>query len=337
MEYKEYYETLGVSEDASEKEIKHAYRKLARKYHPDMNPDDPNAEEKFKEVNEAYEVLSDPEKRKLYDQFGSEWSTWQKQGGAPEDFWGQWAPQGGRRRPGPGRQRVYVYPEGAGGFDFGDLGGMGGGDAFSDFFQQLFGGAARRQSGGTYSDIFEGRGRPQARPQRGRDYEQPVTITLREAYQGTSRILRLDDRRIEVTIPPGAETGTRVRVAGKGAASATGGQPGDLYLVIEVQPDPRFERHDENLETHVKVDLYTALLGGEVPVPTPDGRSILLRIPPETQNGQKFRLRDQGMPRLNRPEDHGDLFAVMQVRLPTDLSEKEEQLFEELRALRETT
>ncbi len=322
MEYKDYYKTLGVSRDADIKDIKHAYRKLAREYHPDFNPDDEQAEEKFKELNEAYEVLSDAEKRKLYDQFGSDWSAWQRRGGDnPEDFWSQWAQQG----QGP-RRRVYVNP-GAGG-DFSDLFGQGG--DFSDFFQQLFGGM-RGGGGDVYGDIF-GRQRA-ARPRKGQNYEQPVEITLQEAYQGTKRMFQIGGQRIEVSIPPGADNGTRVRVKGKGAPGAGGAPAGDLYLVIEVQPHPYFERQGENLETHVAVDLYTAMLGGEVRVPTPGGSSGMLRIPPETQNGQKFRLRGQGMPALNSPTARGDLYAVVEVQLPQNLTAEEQDLFKQLQQL----
>jgi DnaJ-class molecular chaperone len=326
MDYRDYYAVLGLSKNASEKEIKQAYRKLARKYHPDLNPDDKAAEEKFKEVNEAYEVLSDPEKRKLYDQFGSEWKTWQQAGGNPEDFWQQW---GGA--PGGGQRYTYTYGPG-------DMGG--GGDVFSDFFQQLFGmgGGGRRSTryGGDIGDLFGGMGGMggQPQPRRGRNYEQPVEITLDEAYRGTKRVFQIDSQRIEVSIPAGAKTGTRVRVAGKGGAGAAGGPPGDLYLVIEVAPHPRFEREGENLETDVRVDLYTAMLGGEVAVPVPDGGSVMLNIPPETQNGTRFRLRNKGMPVLNRPNERGDLYAAVDVELPRHLSGEERQLFEALRELR---
>ncbi len=315
MEYKDYYGILGVPKGASEKDIKNAYRKLARKYHPDMNPGDKSAEEKFKEINEAYEVLSDPEKRKLYDQFGSEWSTWQQRGGQAEDFWQHWS--GGQ----PGGYRR-VSPE-----EFRDL--FGESSPFSDFFQQLFGGAY-----GGYEDIFGGGTSRRARPRRGQDYEQPVEITLEEAYRGTSRILQIGNQRLEVNIPAGADTGTRVRVAGKGAPGVAGGPAGDLYLNIEVLPHPQFKRQGENIETVVPVDLYTAILGGEVAVPTPGGQTRMLRIPPETQNGTKFRLRGQGMPVLGHPNERGDLYAVAEIKLPTHLTTKERELFESLRRLR---
>lgn len=323
MDYKDYYKTLGVSRDANEKDIKHAYRKLARQYHPDFNPDDEAAEEKFKELNEAYEVLSDPEKRKLFDQVGSDWSAWQRRGGgSSDDFWSQWASGAGGQRGHPG-----AYTTG----DIGDL--FGGDSPFSDFFQQLFGGEMRG-GGNVYGDLFGGGGRGGARPRRGQNYEQPVEITLAEAYEGTSRMFQIGEQRIEVQIPRGADNGTRVRVKGKGAPGAMGGQAGDLFLVIEVQPHPHFERQGEKLETPVSIDLYTAILGGEVAVPMPNGHSGMLRIPPETQNGQKFRLRGKGMPVLSRANERGDLYAVIDVQLPQNLSEEERELFDKLNKLR---
>jgi curved DNA-binding protein len=316
MEYKDYYSLLGVPKNASEKDIKTAYRKLARKHHPDMNPGDKSAEEKFKDLNEAYEVLSDPEKRKLYDQFGSEYKTFQQGGGRPDDFWQQWSGAGGQ----PGRVQYTTR-------DIGDL--FGQDSPFSDFFQQLFGGGA-----GGYGDPFGGGRTRQQHSRRGQDYEQPVEITLDEAYQGTSRILQIGSQRIEVGIPAGADSGTRVRVAGKGGAGAGGGSTGDLFLHIEVLPNAQFQRRGEDLETVVLLDLYTAILGGEITVPTPSGRAVMLRIPAETQNGAKFRLRGQGMPVLNRPKERGDLYAVVEVKLPTQLTAQERELFTNLRTLR---
>lgn len=327
MDYKDYYGVLGVARDASEKDIKQAFRKLARKHHPDMNPDDKGAEERFKEINEAYEVLSDPEKRKMYDQFGSDWKSWQQQGGGnPEDFWRQWG--GGQPSGAPGGG-TYTWPTGGSGAD-----------VFSDFFQQLFGmGGARGRGGygteygGGLEDLFGGRRGP-AQRRRGRDYEQPVEISLEEAYVGTQRLFQIGDQRIEVDIPAGAHSGTRVRVAGKGAPGVSGGSPGDLYLVIDVAPHSQFERDGDHLEVKVETSLYTAILGGEVQVPLPGGRSVMLRIPPETQNGTRFRLRGKGMPLLGHTGERGDLYAIIEVALPQSLSEKERALFAELKELR---
>jgi curved DNA-binding protein len=335
MEYREYYDTLGVSKDAGQDEIRRAFRQLAREHHPDVNPDDPEAEERFKEINEAYEVLSDPEKRQKYDRLGADWQRYERAGGRPGGFdWGQWTTGG----PG-GQQRVHVRhgtPE-----DLEDIFG-GGGSAFSDFFTQVFGGVGGASPGAGPQGRTAGP-RPRAggyeyqvRPQRGRDYEQEVEISLREAYQGTTRILQKNGRRLEVKIPPGARTGTRVRVAGEGGPGGGGGETGDLYLRVNVRPGPsgpgQFERDGDDLRTSVPIDLYTAILGGEAEVPTMTG-SVMLTIPPGTQNGQVFRLRGKGMPKLRHPEEYGDLYAEVDVQLPVDLTPRERELFEELRGL----
>jgi len=324
MDHQDYYGLLGIPKGATQKDIKQAYRKLARKYHPDLNPDDKSAEEKFKEVNEAYEVLSDPEKRKMFDQFGSDWGSWQQRGGGADGFWQQWGRGAG---PGGGRN---TYTTGPGGF--------GGGDAFSDFFQQLFGGLGGMERGAYGGDIGTllrgGRGRGQVRNRRGQDYEQPVEISLEEAYLGTKRLFQIGGQRIEVTLPAGAKTGTRVRVSGKGASGVAGGPPGDLFLVVTVAVHLRFERQGDNLETRVQTGLYTAVLGGEVQIPLPDGHSVLLTVPPEMQNGTRFRLRGKGMPVLGRTGERGDLYAVVEVSLLQALSDEERQLFETLRELR---
>ena len=327
MEYKDYYKILGVSRDATEEEIKQAYRKLARRYHPDVNPGDKAAEEKFKEINEAYEVLSDPEKRRKYDQFGAQWEQFQRMGGRPEDFdWSQWT-------TGPGGQRVYtrtVTPE-----EFEEIIGEAfGGTGFSDFFEALFGGMGRRRTTGFGEPFIEFEEAFRARPRRGRDIEQPVQITLEEAFRGTTRIIQREDgRRIEVKIPRGVRTGSRVRVAGEGVPGTGGGPPGDLYLRIEVAPHPVFQREGDDLKVTVPVDLYTAILGGEVQVPTLE-RPVMLTIPPETQNGRIFRLRGLGMPNLRNPDRRGDLYATVEVELPRNLTEEEKERFRKLRDLR---
>jgi curved DNA-binding protein len=316
MEYKDYYKILGVSKDASEKEIKKAFRRLARQYHPDVNPGDSHAEERFKEINEAHEVLSDPEKRSKYDRLGTDWQRWQQRGGRPGDFdWGQWT----AGRPGERVHVRYGTPE-----DLQDL--FGGGSAFSDFFSQIFGGVG----GGPGTGGFQ----YEMRPQRGRDYEQPVEITLQEAYHGTARILQMDGQRLEVQIPAGAKTGTRVRMSGQGASGVAGAPAGDLYLRVTVLPDPRFERKGDDLHTTVIADLFTLVLGGEIRVPTMTGE-VALTVPSGTQNGRTFRLRGKGMPRLRQPDQHGDLYAKVEVRLPTDLTQEQRNLFEQLRGLKE--
>jgi curved DNA-binding protein len=316
MEYKDYYKILGVDKDASDKDIKRAFRQLARKHHPDVNPDDPQAEERFKEINEAYEVLSDADKRRKYDQLGADWQRWQQRGGQPGDFnWSQWT----TGQPG-GRVHVrYGTPE-----DLEDL--FGGGSPFSDFFSQIFGGVGGGSGPGAGGFEY------QIRPQRGQDYEQPVEISLQEAYQGTTRVLQKDGQRLEVKIPAGARTGTRVRMSGEGGSGAGGGSSGDLYLRVSVLADPRFERQGDDLQTILQVDLYTMVLGGEVRVPTMSGE-VVLTIPAGTQNGRNFRLRGKGMPRLHQPDQHGDLYAKVEVRLPEHLTDRQRKLFEELRQI----
>lgn len=326
MEYKDYYRILGVSKNATEQEIKKAYRELARKYHPDAHADsDPAtrkaAEDRFKEINEAYEVLSDPEKRRVYDQFGAQWQQFARGGGNPEDFWRQWtAGQGGPTG------RVYtrtVSPE-----EFEEIFG---GSGFSDFFEMLFGRGGIGGFGG-FGPFAETVGGTRI-PRRGQDAEQPITVTLQEAYHGARRVLQLNGERIEVTIPRGVKTGSKVRVAGKGAPGVAGGAAGDLYLRVEVLPDPTFTREEDNLRVKVPVDLYTLILGGEVQVPTLD-RPVMLTIPPETPNGKVFRLRGLGMPNLRHPDRRGDLYVVVEAQLPQKLSERERELFRELRRLR---
>lgn len=320
MDYQDYYAILGVPKTATENEIRSAYRKLARQYHPDVNPDNEEAVERFKQINEAYEVLSDPEKRKVYDQVGSRWreyEQWQRsaaQSGEQvdwQDLFGQ--PPGGYRY-----EYRTVNPE-----DLEDL--FGDTDPFSDFFSNLFGGGVR---GG-------GRG---GRRRTGGDLESPISATLAEAYKGSSRVITIQtpdgqSRQIEVQIPPGVRDGSRIRVSGQGMPGQSGGQAGDLYLVVTVQPDPRFEREGNDLHTAVRVPVSVLLLGGEVPVPTPDNRTLHLTIPPGTQDGRTFRLRGRGMPELRQPDRRGDLFVEVHARLPERLTPRQRELIEEFASL----
>jgi DnaJ-class molecular chaperone len=310
---RDYYTVLGVPRTASEKDIKTAYRKLARKHHPDVNPGDKKSESLFKEIGEAYSVLSDPEKRKKYDRWGHDWEKIEQAQAAGANFGG---------RPG---SRTYSYttgggPANGGGFnvDSDDLGGL---------FEQLFG-----RAGG-------GRQRVRTAPRKGADIEQPVEITLEEAFNGTQRTYSLLDaqsgetRSVEVKIPAGATDGLRIRVAGKGEPGMSGGAAGDLYLIVSIKPNALFEREGDDLRVKVQTPLYTAILGGEVMVPTPKGTHLALKVPPDTPNGQRMRLTGQGMPRLNGT-GRGDLFAEITVQLPKTLTEQEKNLFAELAKLR---
>ena len=307
MDYQDYYKLLGVEKGATDKEIKSAYRKLARQYHPDVNPDDKQSEEKFKAINEAYEVLSDSTKRAKYDRLGADYYRWQQQGGRPGDFdWTQWSSGFG----GGGR---YGTVE-----DMGDLFGGGG---FSDFFSQIFGGGRPGRRGRTqYQEL----------PRRGRDQTQEIEISLEEAYRGAVRILSKGREQKKVKIPAGARTGTKVRFSGEGNPGRMGGPAGDLYLKVVVRDDPRFERKDDDLHAMISVDMFTALLGGTAEVHTLGG-TVMLTIKPGTQNGRIFRLRGKGMPKLKEKGEHGDLYAKVDVQLPTDLTPRQRELLEEMR------
>jgi curved DNA-binding protein len=309
MEYKDYYKILGVDRSANEDEIKRAYRKLALKYHPDRNPNNPSSEEKFKEINEAHQVLSDPKKRSHYDQIGESYQQWQSRGAPGGGFnWDDW----------------YTQDRGGGakvGMD--DLEDILGGD-FSEFFRRIF--------GGLYDTGPVSRSqRPRSTQTRRPGYQQKVEISLTEAYQGTTRRLELQDRKLEVKIPPGAHTGTKVRVPG--AVGLPSGEKQDLYLVLEVADDHRFERKGDHLHTSITVDLFTAVLGGEVTVPTLSG-DILLTIPPGTQPEQVFRLAKRGMPHIKDPKTYGDLFVKVIIKIPKQISPQQKDLFEQLARLK---
>ena len=299
---KDYYQTLGVKKDASEKEIKSAYRKMAKKFHPDTNPNDPNAESRFKEINEAYEVLSDDEKRQMYDRFGTV---------NP----GAGFPGGGQ----PGGAQYYSN------VDTGD-------GSFNDIFESIFSGFGRGSAGRTRTTRdaqgsgFGGFGMASD----GQNIEQPVKITLREAYSGATRLITKGERKIKVNIPAGADTGTKVRLSGEGGQGVGGGQAGNLYLLVEVEPDNQFERNGNDLQTEVKVDMFTAILGGEVEVPTLD-RPVKLRIPAGTQSGRKFRLTGKGMPVIRKQGEFGDLYARILITVPEKLTAEQKALVEQLR------
>ena len=296
MDYKDYYKILGVERSASADEIRKAYRKLAMTHHPDRNPGNKQAEEKFKEINEAYQALSDPQKRARYDQLGSEYSNWQQRG-APGDFdWSQWF---NGQQAGRGGTRV----------EYGDLNDLFGEGGFSDFFQSIFGGGMGGAAAGT---------RTRSAPA----YQQNVVISLQEAHDGALRSLQSSGRKVEVRIPAGVKNGSKVRVAGAGPEGL------DLYLIIEVAEDARFEREGDDLRVSVTIDVFTALLGGEVEVETMGGK-VTLKIPPGTQPEQVFRLAGRGMPHLKGARTKGDLFVRVKVRIPRQLSSKQKALLEE--------
>jgi curved DNA-binding protein len=300
MAKKNYYDVLGVKREATDKELKSAFRKLAKKYHPDANQDDPSAETKFKELNEAYEVLSDPEKRQMYDRFGTI---------DPSQMPGA----GGFRQPGGGYTTV----------DFNEAGGFG---DISDILNQMFGRNATR---GT---------RPQdprtrvSYPMDGQDITSRVQISLQEAYDGAVRLITKGDRTLRANIPKGAATGTKVRLAGEGEPGVNGGKPGDLYLVIDVEPHPQFTRDGDDLSVDVRVDMFTALLGGEAEVPTL-GRPIKMKITAGKQSGRKLRVPGKGMPHLKQPNEHGDLYARVLITVPEHLTDEQRAAVERLRAL----
>lgn len=336
MEYKDYYKTLGVKKDAGADEIKKAYRKLARKHHPDVNKGDKASEDKFKEINEAYEVLSDEDKRAKYDRFGAEWQQFSGAGGRPQDFnWGAW----GGGQPGGGQtggQYRTVSPE-----EFEQMfgGGRSSGGGFSDFFETLFGAMGGRQAGGARSgfggsfssgdDLFGGRAA--AAPPK-LDQEHPIQVSLEEAFHGTSRTLQWENgKRVDARIPRGVRTGSKVRLSGQGGA--TDGRAGDLYLKVEVLPHAVYERDGDDLRMTLPVDLFTALLGGKVSVQAID-KSVNLTIPEGTRNGKVFRLNGLGMPKLRKPDERGDLYVTITVDLPSKLSDEEKRVVQEWRKLR---
>jgi curved DNA-binding protein len=317
--FKDYYAVLGVPRTASEKEIHTAFRKLARRHHPDMNQGDKTAEERFKEINEAHEVLGDPDKRKKYDELGPRWQeyeAWERAGRpGPNPFGGAGQPRTEYRTVSPEELEAL----------FGDRA------PFSDFFQTFFGGAGDVDTvefgdrSGFRTGTFGRSGRRGAagRPARGEDVEGEAEISLEEAARGTTRTVELSTprgtRRVELRIPAGIRDGARVRAAGQGSAGSGGAAAGDLFVRVRVRADPRFTVHGDDVTVRTHVPLRTALLGGTVHVPTPRGARVELRVPPGTQNGAKLRLRGQGMPHL-RGDGTGDLIAVADVRLPLPLT-----------------
>jgi len=326
MEFKDYYATLGVPKTASAKEIKQAFRKMARKYHPDVNPGDKSAESRFKEINEAYEVIGDSDKRKKYDELGSNWKAYeqaQQPGGGfdPRQWGGPFGAGGGSGQTG---YRT-VTPE-----EMRDL--FGNEDPFSDFFHAFFAGGDEPHMRGRHPG---GARAPRAR--QGRDVEHPLDLSIEDAYHGTTRRLSLERdgaaRTVDVKIPAGVGEGSRVRVSGEGEQGAGGATSGDLYLRVHMTPDARFERKGQDLHAKVRVPVTTAVLGGEADVASPTGKPIRLRIPPGTQNGQVFRLRGKGMPLVGKPNEFGDLYTTVIAELPRQLTAEERSHYEALAKL----
>lgn len=303
MDYKDYYKVLGVSKNASQDEIKKAYRKLAVKYHPDKNRDNKVAEDKFKAVNEAHEVLGDPEKRKKYDQLGTNWRQYENMGGRPG---GGQGPSGGS---GP-----FSFDG-----DFSDMFGKGGGSGFSDFFEQFFGrgaaGGARQGARGNFN---------------GQDYQTEMDITLEEAFHGTNRLIEVEDEKLRITTKPGAYDEQLLRIKGKGGRG-TRGQRGDLYVRVHVVNHPRYTRKGDDLHTTHTVDLYTAVLGGSTIVDTLTGQ-VKVKIAPGTQSGRVIRIKNKGMPVYGDSNIFGDLYVQLQVQIPERLTDKQRQLFEQLKS-----
>jgi curved DNA-binding protein len=300
MDFKDYYEILGVAPNADKKAIQQTFRQLARKHHPDVNPGNKDAEEKFKTINEAYQVLSDVKQRKKYDELRAQYLQWQKTGGPQQqDFdWQNWSSESGK-----GAQTQYASAE-----DLEDL--FGSTSPYSDFFSSIFGGKAS-----------SGRSAP-SNPRRGRDVEYEVDLTLEEAFRGTERLLEIDGHKIQASIPLGVRTGTRVRLAGRGEPGQKGGAAGDLYLIIKVLPNEIFERDGDDLHMDASVDIFTAIAGGEVRIPALE-KPLTLTIPPRTNASQTFRIRGKGMPYLREPNKRGDMFARVKLVLPDSLTEQE--------------
>lgn len=301
MAYIDYYKVLGLSKSATTAEIKKAYRKLARKYHPDVNPNDKTAEQKFKEINEANEVLGDPEKRKKYDKYGKDW----EHGEAYEQAQRQQQSQ---------RQYQQQAAGGFGGTNFSE------GD-FSDFFESMFGGSGAA------------RGRGRSAGFRGQDFNAELHLDLRDIYETQKRVLTVNGKNMRLTIPAGVENGQVIKIPGKGGLGANGGPNGDLLIQFNISNSTKFKRDGSDLYTTESIDLYTAILGGEVTVDTFDGK-VKLKIKPETQNGTKVKLKGKGFPVYKKEGHFGDLYITYEIQMPTKLTAKEKELFNELKNLK---
>jgi curved DNA-binding protein len=311
VEYKDYYKILEVSKTATKDEIKKSYKKLARKYHPDVNPDNKEAEEKFKAISEAYEVLGDDEKRKKYDQLGADWKRYEQAGGAGGGGF-DWSQYSGGRPGGGGRYTQYE-------------GDFGGGD-FSDFFSSIFGGMGGGQSQG---------GRRSSMAFKGQDYTAELQMPLEEAFHGGNKTLTVNGKNLRINIKPGVADGQTIRLKGQGGPGMNGAENGDLYITFKINSDPKYTRKGDDLFVDAPVSVYKAALGGEEIVDTLSGK-IKIKIQPETQNGKMLRLKGKGFPVYNQPGQHGDLYIKTVLTLPEKLTDKEKELFRQLDELRKT-
>jgi curved DNA-binding protein len=318
MDFIDYYKILGINKTASQDEVKAAYRKLARKHHPDLNPNDKEANKKFQQINEANEVLSDPEKRKKYDQYGKDWQQ--------ADAYEKANASAGRRpRKGSGASRGANPFEGA---EFGQGGSFGGGGSFenggsefSDFFESLFGGRSAAGGGNSRTKF------------RGQDIQAELQLSLTDAYTTHQQVLGVNGKNIRITIPAGVENGQVIKLKGHGGQGANGGTAGDLYITFAIMEDARFKREGNDLHAKLPLDLYTAILGGEITVETLNGK-VKLKVKPETQNETTMRLKGKGFPVYKKEGEFGDLYVSLEIKLPTGLTEKEKELFRELARLR---
>ncbi|AZB10475.1 J domain-containing protein [Chryseobacterium sp. G0162] len=301
MAYIDYYKILGVDKSATQDDIKKAYRKLARKLHPDLNPDDKESERKFKELNEANEVLSNPENRAKYDKYGENWKHGEEYEKAQQ------------------QQRQYQQQNYGGGYSGADFGE---GEDFSDFFQNMFGG-----SSGGFGKSSRGRASGKFK---GQDVQAELTLNLRDAAVTHPQTFEINGKKVRITIPAGVYDGQKIKLKGHGNPGVNGGPNGDLYITFNIPVDHDFERVGDDLKTKVAIDLYTAVLGGDVKVNTLDG-SVNLKVKPETQSGMTVRLKGKGFPVYKKDGEHGDLFVTYEVKMPVNLTDKQRELFEQLK------
>ncbi|MDR3713659.1 MAG: J domain-containing protein [Puia sp.] len=308
MDFIDYYKTLGIDKGATQDQIRSAYRKLARKYHPDLNPNDKDANKKFQQINEANEVLSDPEKRKKYDQYGKDWQH-------AEAFEKAGAGGGARGSGGKRRSQGGASPFGSEEYTYS---GEGMGD-FSDFFESLFGGSGRSASGGNARF-------------RGSDYQAELQLSLEDAYHTHPQTFLVNGKNIRITVPAGVANGQVIKLKGHGSPGTNGGPAGDLYITFSITPDPRYKRDGDDLHVTEKIDLYTAVLGGEITVATLTGK-VKVKVAPGTQNGTRIRLKEKGFPLYKNEGKFGALYLSFEVEIPTQLTDKQRELFTELAKL----